>query len=117
MAYIEDTNLIEEVKSLRVVVGGKDVFPDEAKRSVLRVIQEQPTADVVEVKWIDVNERLPDENGRYLINYIHSYCRDDGFQAIETAYFADGKFVGILGFYLITHWMPLPEPPKMNDKE
>lgn len=50
MAYIEDTNLVEEIKSLRISVGGKDVFPDEAKESVLRIISEQPTADVVEVK-------------------------------------------------------------------
>ena len=49
MAYIEDTNLIEEIKSLKISVGGKEVFPDEAKESVLRVISEQPTADVVEV--------------------------------------------------------------------
>lgn len=57
MAYIEDTNLIEEIKSLKISVGGKDVFPDEAKESVLRVINEQPTADVVltavmeQIKW------------------------------------------------------------------
>ena len=53
--YIEDTNLIEEIKSLKISVGGKDIFPDEAKESVLRVINEQPTADVAEVKhghWI-----------------------------------------------------------------
>ena len=49
MAYIEDANLIEEIKSLKISVGGKDVFPDEAKESVLRVISEQPIADVVEV--------------------------------------------------------------------
>lgn len=49
MAYIEDTNLIEEIKSLKISLGGKDIFPDEAKKSVLRVISEQPTPDVVEV--------------------------------------------------------------------
>lgn len=54
MAYIEDTNLIEEIKSLKISVGGKDVFTDEAKESVLRVISEQPTADVKEVKqWLE----------------------------------------------------------------
>ena len=73
MDYIEDTNLIEEIESLGVSVGGKDIFPDEAKQSVLRVIREQPTADVVEVvrcknckKWTDwhtceefTTDRLP----------------------------------------------------------
>lgn len=48
--YIEEENLIEEIKSLRITVGGKDVFPDEAKESVLRIIKEQPIVNVVEVK-------------------------------------------------------------------
>ncbi len=55
--YIEEENLIEEIMSLRISVGGKDVFPDVAKESVLRIIKEQSTAEVVEVKhgeWIAV---------------------------------------------------------------
>ena len=47
--YIEEENLIEEIMSLRIYVSGKDVFPDVAKESVLRIIKEQPTADVMEV--------------------------------------------------------------------
>ncbi len=47
--YIEDENLIEEINSLRILMGGKDIFSDEAKKSVLRIIGEQPTADVIEV--------------------------------------------------------------------
>ena len=74
MAYIEDTNLIEEIKSLKISVGGKDVFSDEAKESVLRVINEQPTADVVEVKhgkW-ERSKRGLNLDGDYECSMCHS---------------------------------------------
>ena len=75
MAYIEDTNLIEEIRSLKIFVGGKDVFPDEAKTSVLRVICEQPTADVVEVKHGEWEKIVKDiGKGRTLTHYKCSLC-------------------------------------------
>jgi hypothetical protein len=66
-------------------------------------------------KWISVDERLPEENGRYLacVNISHF-----AFENLTTiAIMAYGKNHG---FYLynetekVTHWMPLPEPPKMK---
>ena len=36
--------LIEEIKSLNIVLNGKQIFSDDAKDSVLRIINEQPTA-------------------------------------------------------------------------
>lgn len=50
--YIEEENLIEEIMSLRITVGWKDVFLEVVKESVLRIIKEQPAADVVEAKQI-----------------------------------------------------------------
>lgn len=53
--YIERETLKNEISSLTVSICGKQMFNDEAKASVLRVIDEQPTADVQEVrhgKWI-----------------------------------------------------------------
>ena len=41
---ISRSALIEESKSLSVVLGGKQIFSDNAKDSVLRTIDEQPTA-------------------------------------------------------------------------
>ena len=61
-------------------------------------------------RWIPVEERLPEENGRYLCcvkSYAfpgYSYWNilrydKDGFH--ESGIYEDG----------VTHWMPLPEPP------
>lgn len=41
---ISRSKLIEEIKSLSIVLGGKQIFSDNAKDSVLRTIDEQPTA-------------------------------------------------------------------------
>lgn len=53
--YIEIQNLKDDISSLNVTVGGKSIFNDDAKSSVLSIIDLQPTADVQEVrhgKWI-----------------------------------------------------------------
>lgn len=53
--YIECETLKNEISLLTVSVSGKQIFSDEAKSSVLKIIDEQPTADVQEVrhgKWI-----------------------------------------------------------------
>ena len=48
--YIDADNLTEEIKSLSVFLSGNNVFNKTAKESVLRIIDEQPTAKVEEVK-------------------------------------------------------------------
>lgn len=55
--------------------------------------------------WISVEDRLPrDGENRYLV------CLDDGFTA--TAVWDDGwELWADAG--AVTHWMPLPEPPKV----
>jgi len=58
-------------------------------------------------EWISVKERLPDAEGRYFAT--------DGYKVGE-GIFLDGKMYACdLSPFLtedITHWQPLPEPPK-----
>lgn len=52
--YIDADELAEEIKRMRVTVSGQPVFHVEARMSVLRLIDEQQTADVKKVehgKW------------------------------------------------------------------
>ena len=57
-------------------------------------------------EWISVKDRLPEEDGYYLC-YVESFV------------FQGSHFITLLNFYVgegfgdvVTHWMPLPEPPK-----
>jgi hypothetical protein len=80
-----------------------------------------PAADVQPVKWISVKDRLPDESCECLgvvdgevteVSYrskqkeficVWSMCDADGFKPLSDD--------------AVTHWMPLPEPPKNGDVE
>lgn len=61
------------------------------------------------LKWISVEERLPEESGKYLV-----YTYDDH---IIDAYYSEeaGKWRSysvVVADKRFTHWMPLPMPPK-----
>lgn len=53
-------------------------------------------------EWISVEDRLPEEDGSYAVIY-------DGLKKVYVYYF-ESKSQGFNEN--ITHWMPLPEPPK-----
>ena len=63
-------------------------------------------------KWIPVSERLPENAGRYLTAIIRANDERDVFDLwfdcgewyIDEN---DDEFI-----HKVTHWMPLPEPPK-----
>ena len=83
-----------------------------------RVLMKQ-AADAIEEladrnvgKWIPVTERLPSKNGFYLCLYKHKHpggvAIDEGL-SIQQWY--NGRW-NLDEIYTVTHWMPLPEPPK-----
>lgn len=62
--------------------------------------------------WISVKDRLPDEQGTYLVFREEPYGmitiawysgHENGWLALDGGFYADG---------VLTHYMPLPEPPK-----
>lgn len=72
-------------------------------------------------RWISVEERLPEGEclagcfahgsygyGEYIIGYVAPYRESEG-----NGYCAENSFVLLDD---VTHWMPLPEPPKEDDK-
>lgn len=67
-------------------------------------------------EWISVKDRLPDKEDLFLISYGESReitiglwnFRNNRFEETEIEWFG----YEITG---VTHWMPLPEPPKESD--
>ena len=66
-------------------------------------------------EWIPVTERLPEENHDGSVNAV---LVTDGFVQ-HMAYFARGEWrfaesgeIKEPMWYSITHWMPMPQPPK-----
>ena len=64
--------------------------------------------------WIPVTERLPERNGFYLCLYKHKHpggvAMDEGLSIVQMY---KGKW-NLNDIYAVTHWMPLPEPPKAD---
>ena len=74
-------------------------------------------------KWISVEDRLPEESGLYItfgctavpVRLPHNFDKDMGKFGVWWDYDTDGKKHPRYRFIEaedITHWMPLPEPPK-----
>ena len=89
---------------------------------------EHSAADAIEVlskmenttRWIPVTERLPKTResilGKKSSKVIVAFRFDDGTQGTDTAHTLNGEWVfedhiTVLA-RTITHWIPLPEPPK-----
>lgn len=73
-------------------------------------------------EWISVKDRLPDKIGDYL---VHMHYVPNGFGYAVCTYLGDEGIDGVYGFSVpesqrrnggkITHWQPLPNPPKTGE--
>lgn len=60
-------------------------------------------------EWIKVSERVPENKGEVLIN-SSTYGMRIGFFDAQRQCWDDGDYYDDITN--VTHWMPLPEPPK-----
>ena len=63
------------------------------------------------LKWIPVTERLPEENDYYLC-CVKSFCHPGRTYINILECTKHGFKEGHIYTDDVTHWMPLPEPPK-----
>ena len=68
--------------------------------SVLKIINSAPTVG----GWISVKDRFPNEDSFVLV------CNKEG--SVFEDWFKFGAWQAYAGLPEITHWMPLPKPPK-----
>ena len=62
-------------------------------------------------EWVSINDRLPEEKVNCIVHYKHAYCNNDGYWAIGFCFY-DGEKFQFDQAYKVTHWMPIPQPPK-----
>ena len=62
-------------------------------------------------KWISVDDRFPEEKANCIVYYKHAYCDNDDYWAIGMCFY-DGEKFHVNPAYKVTHWMPMPPPPK-----
>lgn len=66
------------------------------------------------MKWISCRDRFPDKQGSYLI--YGRFTKDCPNEVMEAHFLLKPRRFMRDGIYSknVTHWMPLPEPPKNN---
>lgn len=86
-------------------------FINKMKEGFIDLINAQPSFG-----WISTEERLPEQDGHYLCNFRFGYHSDMTFTRVLDYYATDAvpHFQHTLGdtTMKVTHWMPLPQPPK-----
>ena len=123
--YIEREAVLKEAES-RIMWGA-------SAAAVYELIQDAPAADVAPVqKWISVKDRLPEMGEHYQSEDVLvciDYRPDDpdttqdsyvSIDHVDFNCFGQGEFScerddprdGEPSPYFVTHWMPIPEPPK-----
>ena len=111
-----------------------EIFSATKDKDMIAFLSAIPAADVRPVEWIPVTERLPDQSGIYLawMRWDVTEAEEEpsaypvNYDAEEEAFgwwneFYDSETLGWSGedfirYDGITHWMPLPEPPKEETK-
>ena len=78
----------------------------------IRIIADHLIANGVTVQeWISVKDKLPEEKVDCIVHYKHAYCDNDDYWAIGMSFY-DGEKFQLGPAYKVTHWMPIPHPPK-----
>lgn len=65
--------------------------------------------------WISVNDKLPDNDDEYIVAIVtdeERYVTSDHWVKLSRHWFLFDTEDAV-----VTHWMPLPEPPKEGDAE
>ena len=100
-----------DVREKLIEILRKPIFPHELVDPTEAVADYLLDSGVTVQEWISVTERLPEEKVNCIVHYKHAYCDNDDYWAIGICFY-DGEKFQLNPAYKVTHWMPLPDPPK-----
>lgn len=109
---------IDRAAAVKVILRERKPTNSVAQNRMLSIIQRDlltmRAADVDPVVWIPVTERLPEDRSDVLVvAYWHErWGVYMGWCAPERAEWSVHIGIGDRNDVAVTHWMPLPEPPK-----
>ena len=62
-------------------------------------------------EWISVKDRLPEESGMYIVTANDGHAQRVSFVQWQKKN-RMWNLTGARSYWRVTHWMPLPKPPK-----
>lgn len=87
-----------------------DIFSEPVTtyaKLAIEALEKEKESGVTVQEWISVEDRLPDKPMRCLV-----YTKRGGYCGYDITYYNQGFYSE---YSKVTHWMPLPKPPKEND--
>ena len=94
-------------KLVELIAETIELYPSEREELADGLIANGVTVQ----EWISVKDRLPEEKVNCIVHYKHAYCDNDDYWAIGICFY-DGEKFQLGPAYKVTHWMPMPNPPK-----
>lgn len=91
------------------VCGDARAYIQQLENHIGELTENVAQLEAARPKWISVEDRLPENDDNYLV-----FTSDRNEKEIAT-YYGDGEWLThdlINLIPLVTHWMPLPEPPE-----
>ena len=105
-----------DVREKLIEILKKPIFPHELADPIEAVADYLLDSGVTVQEWISVDDRLPEE-GEYVLCVLKGFNYGGKIQVckfVPADKFKDKPYFEHFrnGFPSVTHWMPLPEPPK-----
>lgn len=109
------SNLVDAIKACENSENCRHRFTvEEAKRIVIEREGGSPVIarnEDEKIKWISVDDRLPEKSGEVLVYKPNYMCVLD-YSRKHQAFNAFDDLESVDYAIEVTHWMPLPKPPK-----
>ena len=123
MRLIDADKAVEQIDDIFSVIERNSLISVGITKALVRSMLTLESITPTVGGWISVDDRLPNSNGFYIVWRPHFYpdfgmpaiCYFDGTDTWHDSYGVD--YSRTLCSNGITHWMPLPEPPKEEDND
>ena len=100
-----------DVREKLVEILRKPIFPHELVDPTEAVADYLLDSGVTVQEWISVNDRLPEPWKQVLIYSRHNFCESALYIGVSGKWRVTWNHE-MLDADSVTHWMPLPQPPK-----
>lgn len=93
--------------------GGEGTIANYCRKVMAQCLDhDAPTVEAIPIEWISVKDKMPEDLGTVLI--AHKGGVSLGW--FDGLYWTRGAATKHKPIKTVTHWMPLPEPPKEEER-
>lgn len=100
-----------DVREKLIEILRKPIFPHELVDPTEAVADYLLDSGVTVQEWVSVEDRLPEESGIYIVTANDGHAQRVSFVLWQKKN-RMWNLTGARSYWRVTHWMPMPQPPK-----